>query len=60
MEEPDQDSNLEEVAGVPTRAQEKRERQAIKPLTVGKSDISTVSAQVLMEAQQNDPTMEKL
>ena len=50
LEEPDQDVNSEEVAAVNTRAQEKLERQAIKPLIVAKSDIPDVNAKMLKEA----------
>ena len=60
MKEPDQDVNSEEVVAVTIRAQEKCKRQAIKPLMAAKSDIPDVRAQVLKEAQQNDPTLEKL
>ena len=48
------------MAAVTTRAQEKRERQAIKPLIVAKSHIHDISAHELKEAQQNYLTLENL
>ena len=51
---------LEEVVAVTAKAQEKHERQTIKPLIEARSDIPNVSAQVLKEAQQIGPTLKKL
>ena len=56
LEKPDQDASSEEVAAVTTRAQEKHRGK----LSSNWSNIPDVSAQILNEAQQNDPTMEKL
>ena len=49
-----------EASAVVTRSQQKKEKQAFKPLQVPTITVSDVSPEDLSKAQKNDPSMSKL